>query len=223
MLPELFTEYHFDGAIINRKYIDLFAPCNIGKKVKPLRAKPIKSIINDPLIENAILINTLEGEQKIMENSMVCVGELGDVWQQKKEKLIQKYNIVNVDENDWLICEPKPENNVYCFQLTEDLLLDNEIRHSVSYRGFKDPTSFLVIGQWGKERWIDEGRTKVYVQEGKLNDWICQNPTDPDDIWIVQKRIFDSTYEATPVKFNDENTLLKDAILTLDAWENLKK
>lgn len=35
---------------------------------------------------------------------------------------------------------------------------------------------------------------KKNVQSGESGDFICQNQTDPTDVWIVKRKLFLNTY-----------------------------
>jgi hypothetical protein len=52
---------------------------------------------------------------------------------------------------------------------------------------------FQIFGQWGQEVQVN-GETK-YVQTGEPGDYICTSLTDPLDMWIVKRKLFESTYE----------------------------
>lgn len=43
-------------------------------------------------------------------------------------------------------------------------------------------TAFRAIAQWGE-------------LTGKANDFVVRSKTDPSDIWIVDKAIFEASYE----------------------------
>lgn len=147
---------------------------NTAKKVKPITAINAGSIVNDSVISDKILLDTLEGHEGINLKNMICRGEAGDVWQQTPKNLFKKYNVTNVDSNGWLVCEPKPDNEVRCFQVP-----------------LGEPyEKFTIIGHYGEK--IDG---EDNVQSGTEGDFICQNTSDPTDVWIVKRELFNNTYK----------------------------
>ena len=124
----------------------------------------------DKLIVHKIVIDTLEGREHIGEGSIICLGEHDDIWQQTTKKFLQKYNVIGIDGNGWMICQPKPENSVKVFEVTN--------------------TSEFYIANvlWGEK--TDEG----FIQKGKEGDFICQSEEDSADMWIVARKIFNNTY-----------------------------
>ena len=143
-----------------------------AQKTKSIKAKPINQILTDESVFAKFVLDTLEGSQVVKANSMCCLGIGNDVWQQDKKKLFAKYNVTDCDPDGWMTCEPKPDVDVDATQVHEE---------------------FSVIAQWGEERMID-GKQQ-FVQYGQAGDYICRNPKDPSDVWIVRKSFFESTYE----------------------------
>lgn len=143
-------------------------------KTKPIQAKPLVSVLSDKNVLTKFLLDTLEGKQNLQDvgQSVICLGGGGDVWQQKTSKLLQKYTVVNITEDGWLVCDPKPENEVWASQFTE----------------FYD--KFSIFAQWGEKN--ADGK---YIQTGEVGDYILRSKTDPNDYWIVRKSFFESTYE----------------------------
>ncbi len=99
---------------------------------------------------------------------------INDAWQQTNAKLLQKYNVTGVDEQGWMICEPKPENEVWAAS-TIGL---------VSNSG-----QFRIVGQWGERQ--PDG---TFIQYGVVGDYVLKSKTDPTDVWIVAKKVFENTY-----------------------------
>lgn len=143
----------------------------VAKKTKNLKAKPLISVMVDKSITNKFLIDTLEGREPLGDGAVICIGDSNDAWQQMPKKLIQKYDIVEIDADGWMICEPKPDNSVNCFEVHLDPGKD-----------------FYIIGLWGEE--TEEGP----IQKGVSGDYICQNREEPEDVWIVRRKIFNNTY-----------------------------
>lgn len=147
-------------------------------KTKSIKAKPLANLMADRSILAKFLLDTLEGNQVLKANSMVCLGAAGDVWQQAPNKLLGKYTVTNVDEEGWLTCEPKPDNEVLAVQISEDEC---------------GPDGFTLIGQWGDERIVD-GKQQ-FLQYGTVGDYVLQSVTDPTDRWIVKRGLYESTYD----------------------------
>ena len=150
----------------------------VAKKTKPLRAKPINTILADQTVANKFLLATLEGSQMLKANSMVCIGDDDDVWQQTVEKLHKQYTPTEVDADGWTIFVPKPEARRDVIQI-----------HC--------PDKFQLQAQWG-ERQADG----TFLQEGESGDYLLRNADDDHgaenglwDCWIVKKCIFEATYE----------------------------
>lgn len=145
-----------------------------AQKTKNVRAKSLASLLTDQTVRGKFLLDTLEGTQALGHGSIVCLGVENDVWQQTSKKLFAKYTVTSVDDNGWMTCEPKPENETNAFEVTEDMT--------------DGMGKFYIIGQWGKDS-PDGPR-----QDGVVGDWIGNNPEDPDDVWIIVKKIFNNTY-----------------------------
>lgn len=143
-------------------------------KTRPIKAKHIQAILIDNAVAAKFLLSTIEADQTLRATSMVAKSEAGDVWQQDPEKLLKKYTVINIDPTGWLICQPKLDNEVDCYIV--NLMRNVE--------------GFSVVAQWG-ERQADG----TFLQFGHSGDVICRNQTDKSDIWIVQRKLFDATYE----------------------------
>lgn len=142
-------------------------------KTKSIKVKPLSQIINDSSLFNKLLLDTIEGVQPLRAGSLVCLGIAGEVWPQTKEALLKKYTITDIDtESGWIVCTPKPENVVNAWQVATG------------------EEKFVVRGQWGEKQ--PDGS---YYQYGRGGDYILQSTSDPNDMWIVARNIFESTYE----------------------------
>jgi len=147
----------------------------IASKTKGLKAKHIKTLIVDQSILSHFLVSTLEGEEQLGRDNIICIGENDDAWQQTQAALLKKYNIVSFDSDGWMICEPKPENSVEFVEVTFSMTNEQE--------------SFYIVGTWGKES--PEGP----IQFGRVGDIICRQPHDHTDTWVVKRKLFDNTYQ----------------------------
>ena len=192
-----------------------------ARKTKPIKARPINTILDKscPSVYEALLLNTLEAAQKVQPGSMICWGEAGDVWQQARAKLEQKYNPTGVDEDGFVTYVPKDGADAVmnAHQVTSE--------HQLGPHG-----GFCILNPWwGDTRYVNEsdvrsligdtpfdcgsvtivkpdsddakkdssriGKAKVCLHYGVDNDWVLQNQTDTIDVYRVAKSFFESTYE----------------------------
>jgi len=147
----------------------------IAKKTKNIRAKPSISILIDKSVLSKFLITTLEANESIEDGSIICLGEAGDIWQQTPKKLLSKYNVTTIDNDGWMVCEPRPDNSIECFQWNDDI-----------HTGFKKHYVKALLGR-------KSGKYTNCQLFGK-GDYICRNRTDHNDVWVVQKTFFENTY-----------------------------
>jgi len=148
---------------------------NVASKTKAIKAKPLINLLVDKQVTNKFLLDTLEGREPLGDGSVICVGETGDIWQQMPNKMLQKYSVEAIDDDGWMICEPRPDNAVDCSEVLSQQC-DNEGK-------------FYIIGQWGET--IGEEQN---VQKGVSGDFICRNRIDQTDAWIVNRKLFLNTY-----------------------------
>lgn len=139
-----------------------------AKKTRPIQAKPLSSVLVDPSIVSKFLVNTLEGREPVTIANVLCVGEVGEPWQQSVKALLKKYDVTNITENGWLVCTPKPENEVEFYFATE---------------------AGLIVGLWGEE--IDG---VANLQKVAVGDAIARQTYDHKDQWVVRRNLFDATY-----------------------------
>lgn len=153
-------------------------------KTKPIRAKPLASIMNDLwLVFNGKLqLVTLEGPQPLKQGSFICRGIENEVWQQESKKLHDKYNPTVVDSDGWTVFEPKPGLEVNVCQITVDHFKD----------GDNQSGGFGIEALWGKE--FERNGVKVQMQYGCLGDYVAQVIEDPKDVYIIARKIYDNTY-----------------------------
>jgi len=150
-----------------------------GKKTKGLKAKPLITLLVDRCVVNKFLIDTLEGEEPIDVANIFCIGESGDAWQQTSKALLKKYDITAIDEDGWMICLPKPENEVEFFEFREA----DHAKMSVT------PGTWVIQGIWGKT--IDGVEKLQQLADG---DFVCRQPHDYADQWVVKRRLFVNSY-----------------------------
>lgn len=157
----------------------------VAKKTKNIKAKPLISIMVDRSVLSKFLVDTLEGKENLGDGSVICLGESNDVWQQMPKKLIQKYSVIEIDKDGWMICEPRPDNSVECVEITESITNNSE----ELWVG----DGFFIIGQWG-ERMMLTPTDSIDIQRADIGDYICRNREDKSDVWIVRRKIFINTY-----------------------------
>jgi len=161
---------------------------NIAKKTKTIKAKPLISIMVDRNVLSKFLVDTLEGKEPLGDGSIICLGDSNDVWQQMPKKLLQKYSVISIDNDGWMICEPRPDNSVECIEITTDL---SEFVDDSDF-WVTEKEHFFIKGLWGEEVSILD--KKINIQRSDIGDFICRNREDKNDIWIVKRKIFINTY-----------------------------
>lgn len=139
-----------------------------AKKTKGLRAKAMVNLLVDRSVMAKFLVDTLEAKEPIGENAMFCIGEAGDAWQQAPKALLKKYDITDVDNDGWMVCVPKPDNEVQFYEA---------------------PMDCLITGKWGETI-----GGVANQQRCKTGDFILRNPEDTEDQWVVQRKLFLNTY-----------------------------
>ncbi|MCF7859118.1 MAG: PGDYG domain-containing protein [Candidatus Cloacimonetes bacterium] len=132
------------------------------KKTNPMWAKKL---------EEAITIQTLEGELTYNKGDYLCKGQSGDIWGQKEESLFKKYEPdpkSKPDKEGWQKFVPKPDaSGVMAAQIDHEFTIDHP--------------------DWG-------------IFQGNPGDYLVKSFEDKDtefqeDVWIVKKEIFDTAYE----------------------------
>jgi len=160
-----------------------------ASKTKPVKAKPLVTLLVDKTVVNKFLVATLEGNEPLGDGVVICIGKSGDVWQQTPKKLLQKYNVTSIDNDGWMVCEPKPDNVVNCIQVKNALTLSfaAEAPDEAMYKAH----DFYIHGLWG----ATVPGFGDNIQWGDNGDYVCQNQTDTSDVWIVKQKIFENTYK----------------------------
>lgn len=136
-----------------------------------LRAKKTKPIWVKRL-EHEQTVKTLEGPVPAHAGDYLCRGEIGEVWPQKGKDLEARYTPTEaVDADGWRRYEPRPDS-------------EGVLAAQVAY-------PFEVQAKWGK-------------LTGKAGDYVLKNFRDravayPEDVWIVDQRLFQATYEILDV------------------------
>ena len=114
-------------------------------------------------------VQTLEGLETVQAGHYLCKGEAGDIWPQTKEQLGKRYSPTDeISADGWRKHVPRPDARG---------VMAVPIEHS-----------FGVLTSWGQ-------------LTGKPGDFLVKNFQDrdvpyPDDVWIVDQKLFRETYEA---------------------------
>lgn len=162
----------------------------VAKKTKNIKAKPLISVMVDRSVMSKFLVDTLEGREKLGDGAIICIGESNDIWQQMPTKLLQKYQVIGIDNDGWMLCEPRPENSVECIEITNKLV--PWISDADIFVSFTNDDEFCIIGQWGEN--VNILGKDVQIQRASEGDFICRNRTDPNNVWVVRRKIFNNTY-----------------------------
>ncbi len=152
---------------------------SIATKTKPIRAKHISCLLVDKSVLTKFLIEALEGKEPLSGNSVICLGDAGDIWQQAPNKLLGKYSVSEITEDGWMVCQPKDGN--------ECLVYKSIPSYDESSLGFS------IVGLYGEARELDG--QKVHLQFGLHGDYILGSKEDKNDRWIVRASLFEQTYE----------------------------
>ena len=120
-------------------------------------------------LEKDETVQTIEGIENVRAGAYLCRGEAGDLWPQTEKNFLDRYEKTSdTDAEGWSKYLPRPDNQG---------VMAAQVNHP-----------FTVHGKWA-------------VLSGKAGDYIVKNYADrdmpnPDDVWIVDQRLFHSTYEA---------------------------
>lgn len=141
----------------------------VAKKTVPIRTKMMSSLFTDPSVIHFFLVSTLEGNEPVREDAVLCVGVQGEPWQQTIDKVKAKYLPTETTEDNWTIWVPKPDVSVEFVEVTWE--------------------SGFIQGHWGEP--IDGIPN---CQRYSTGDFILRNQDDHSDVWIVRRAIFLNTY-----------------------------
>jgi hypothetical protein len=178
----------------------------VGRKVKPIWARPINSILDKAEtahnIWEKLLLGTIEGQEALKRDCFICWGEADDVWQQKADKLHDKYTPVRTDVDGWTLYKPKPDVDM------------NVCKVSSSAETLGECGGFSIVNPWwGDERLVDAAvlqaagidpaacglkpgqQVKLYLHYGVEGDRVLQNQKDNVDTYVVADSFYRSTYE----------------------------
>ncbi len=166
----------------------------LASKTQPIKAKPLITLLVDRQVSSKFLVDTLEGKEPLGDGSIICIGAAGDAWQQMPKKLLQKYDVTDIDKDGWMVCTPKPDNSVNFVEVSKEFqtfLVETNASQPFPDEDMYKVASFVIEGQWGSSEYPQLGKN---IQLGNDGDFICQNRTDPTDVWIVRRKLFLNTY-----------------------------
>jgi hypothetical protein len=146
----------------------------LQQKNKAIMAKPVSSIVSDLSLIEKLLLDTLEGKAAINSANVICVGgDVGEAWQQTAKKLLSKYTVTDITSTGWLVCTPI---SGYAEDAVEVITVDGG--------------EFTIIGLWGET--LSDGTQNV--QRGRSGDFVLRSRANHDDVWVVKRNLFNSTY-----------------------------
>ena len=154
-----------------------------AKKVACIKAKPISDVFSDKSVINHFLLHTLEGDIPVQSSKVLCVGPTGDVWAQSADRITEKYDVIVIDSDGWMICKPKENaKSIECYEVTPRICnpKDNMVYDS----------SFSIVATSGANIGLEKN-----VQKGIVGDFICRDKTRSDKGWIVKRSVFLDTYK----------------------------
>ncbi len=129
-----------------------------AKKTRPIWARQA---------EKDQTLTTLEGEETVSAGDYLCRGEAGDVWPQKEEKLLAKYQATDTVEDGWRLYTPNPDAAG---------VMAAQIDHA-----------FTVEASWGTL----SGKAGDFAVKNFDDSAVAY----PEDVWIVDQALFRATYE----------------------------
>jgi len=151
----------------------------VARKTKSLRAKPMVTLIVDRSVFAKFLVDTLEAKEPVSADTVFCIGEMNDAWQQTAKKLLSKYTVEAIDADGWMVCVPKPDNSVEFFEVQSRPGVDVENGAPYGY----------IIGQWGETI-----NNRKNLQRFDGGDFIVRNREDHSDVWVVRRKIWLNSY-----------------------------
>ena len=146
-----------------------------ASKTKPIFVRTWAEIFGPQVLfySKNLLLKTLEANEPIDPEAVLCVGQSGDVWQQTAKAVDKKYEFVeyaSYPQTGWAVYKPRDGNAVDAFEATQG--------------GY-------IVGLWGEE--VPALGAKN-LQRVKVGDFICRQPHDHNDQWVVQRNLFLNSY-----------------------------
>lgn len=151
-------------------------------KTKGLDGKPAADIFGRLLA--SVRLETIEGNQPVKHDSIICIGISGEPWQQKPGNIAKKYIAVATSNDGWTRYEPVVGNAVDYFEVTAELAA-----FATGYHDNKTKAGFIV-GTYGDT--IDGVDN---MQAFNVGDIIARDPSNHIDQWVVARKIWENSYE----------------------------
>lgn len=130
-----------------------------AKKTRPIWAKKLTVPAQ---------VKTLEGTENVPPGSYLCRGEAGDIWPQKEESLLKRYEATGqANAEGWQQFVPRVD---------AEGVMAVQIDHA-----------FSVHTRWGELA----GKPGDYL----VKNYSDRNEPFPEDVWIVDQTLFAATYE----------------------------
>lgn len=150
------------------------------QKTATMLAKHITALLSSDIDPELLKVRTLEGDAQLKANCMLCKGIQGELWPQSSTKILERYDLISVREDGWLVFAPKKSNTLGCL-VTSDLLPDGE-------------TKFCIHTLWGSPAaTMNPDDPPKFLQEGKVGDYILTDGT-PGNYWVIDYKVFCETY-----------------------------
>lgn len=111
-------------------------------------------------------VDTLEGQEHVPAGAWLCRGEIGELWPQSHERLHSRYDATEEISDGWRKFLPRPD--------------------STGVLAARIDRPFKVEAMWGTL----SGKAGDYL----VRDFDVQSASVPNDIWIVDRRLFEATY-----------------------------
>ena len=152
-------------------------------KTKAIFAAKTQWVVPDIHVMSKLVLETLEGQQKMDLTKVLCMGlTSADIWQMAESALFEKYSVTGLTDDGWMYCEPKKDNSVSFWQI-EDFT-----GKGMRYARVKALTGAEVHPDIKNPNYVE------YLQFGEVGDYLLKDTTNPENVWIVKKTFFEQTY-----------------------------
>lgn len=152
-----------------------------AKKTKPIWARPVEADEVGQEFQTAD-----HAVERAQDGYWLCVGVAGEPWFQKAEKIDAKYDLAG-DENKQFGFDDQPHS--YRFYEPKEGILNWAAQvHAEDIEGFYIKPGYDM----DHPLYSPSGG---YVVKGDVPD---PYQDDPNDVWLVQQPLFESTYELLP-------------------------
>jgi hypothetical protein len=139
-------------------------------KTKPVYVMSVIEGVRAELVSPDFVVNTIEGPVVGRPDAALCRGSGNELWIQTFDKLNRKYDETKIEL--YITSDPPQSWTKY----------DPKPDNSVLAAQYKSLQPLVIDAQWG-------------TLNGHKNDYVVRSKEDPEDVWIVAKSLFESTYE----------------------------